>query len=36
MQQVIWLLQRARRCTSMPRAQRRAATYWAARLKAQI
>jgi hypothetical protein len=35
-QQVIWLLQSARRCTSMPRAQRRAASYWAARLKAQI
>jgi hypothetical protein len=36
LQHVIWLLQTARRDTSLPRAELRAATQWAAYLRARI
>jgi hypothetical protein len=36
LQRVVWLLQTARRDTSLPRAERRAAIYWSARLRARI
>jgi hypothetical protein len=35
-QSVVWLLQTARRDTSLPRAERRAAVYWSAHLRARI
>jgi hypothetical protein len=36
LQRVVWLLQTARRDTSLPRAERRAAVYWSAHLRARI
>jgi hypothetical protein len=36
LQRVVWLLRGARRDTSLPRAERRAAAYWAAYLRARI